>query len=96
MVKQRFRVLFRTLVLHCGESLRTNFGVRAVGVGPAVLSVCAPGLVGFADGSAIGFRAHSLAVLAVGALGESGHGPGCAGYGLRERIAAMLKKLLEA
>ena len=39
---------------------RTNFGVRAVAVGPAVLSVCAPGLVGFADGGAIGFPAHSL------------------------------------
>ena len=58
------------LVLHCGESLRTNFRVRAVGVGPPVVSVCAPWLVGFADGSAIGFPAHGLAVLAVGALGE--------------------------
>src|SRR5208337_3586827 len=84
-----------TLVLHCSESLRTNSVVRAVCVGPAALSVCAPEHFGFADGSTFGFPAHGSAVLAVGVrrvvVVQAAQVTRFLG-----RATAMLQKLLES
>ena len=84
-----------TLVLHCGESLRTNSAVRAVCVGPAALSVCAPEHVGFADGSTFGFPAHGSAVLAV-CIRRVVMVQTAQVTRFLERGTAMLQKLLES
>ena len=95
MVKQRFRVLFRRWFFTVAKVLRTNSVVRAVCVGPAALSVCAPEHFGFADGSTFGFPAHGSAVLAVGirrvVMVQAAQVTRFLG-----RATAMLQKLLES